>query len=880
MEQATTMILKNSVLPVNIGNRKYPTVQHYVLSSLLKDQVHQDILLSYPTDKIQLIFNSFDQEQYMSVVYHACNKFNEKKCRSVQRKDNKTIGFLTRKLIKDHSDFLYKAKNPSNSVIGLQEVENILYGYNLIGHSLLRIKYLLEKVPEFSDDLTEYIFWKTHPEHQDIIKSKGKTYKTIITTSSKKKKEKNITREDEPLGYFYEGEYNDEEEGEEEGYYPEEVIPIYRDDRVHWIASNANAHLDDTRGIGADVEMLYATETAPTDPFHLSSEVDLYSRTDPLYIFKIYKATEYMVEMIKNGHDIKMFLYKPIDAILWEGKVSPEFFAGSSLTTKQRHLIYVEYWNKFMSKTIPFYSLIEKEILYPQNLAGFIRKEYALELNKNIGHKIKEVLFSSFLYQVIERSYPHVAPELKIIVMNRERQNFSLEEYEAMTNKLYHLFFEKKFLVDEEGVRRIMLLESYRLTQQEIDEALHFLPRKFIANNSLSINDTILDPMSEVEVLIDGKLFHDLFQYLYYQLFIFYGNLSSTDAYQLLFHNGEMLSGNSPRLPKTLSNLVQSKRMEYLQQGVLAKYNQYPQVQEILLYSKATNQPIQSTTEEENMNVWNNIKTDPTDLQLMKWVVSIIPENNLHFEKSIYLYFFIHDLMRSMGLMKSILGKRIQEKSLNTFLQCFYPKLEIITKKVKTTQPIPKEFVSYIHKKNVITETTTNLLWKKLYPFVYLFQQEKFIPSKLFQEAKEQYSSITRDDLIHALANVVKCLYKDQNVPNDHFYILTQIISGKDDIVMWSDPSFEMIHEVEEGEDHPLLKEINKKLARKKKTTKAKMELVQYNIIHPFYEIKYNLLQEAFGRPSSNDPVVSRASYALAALEKETIHPRRIVFYL
>lgn len=880
MDPQTTMILKNSVLPVKIGNRTFPTIQHYVLSSLLKDQLQQDILMSYPTEKLQYLFNFYDQEQYMRIVYDACNKFHEKKCRSIQQMDKKTVGSIVRTLIKNHNDFLYKTNENVlfPSVIGLTEVEDQLFGYNILGHSLLRIKYLLKNIPSFSDDLMEYIFWKTNPERHEILNIRGKTYKTIIPLKQKRLVQKEEKKEEEVGGYVYD--YNDEEEGEEneEGFYPEEVIPIYRDDRVHWIASNANARLDDTRGMGAD--FFYTTETTPTDPFHLSSEVELYSRTDPLFIFKVYKASEYLVGMMQNGYDIKQFIHKPVDAILFETKISPELLDGS-LTSKQRHMIYTEYWNKFMSKSIPYYSFIEKEILYPQNLAGFIRKEYVLDLNEKIGQKIKEILFSSFIYQVIEKSYPHVVPELKIIVMKREMNKFSIEEYEKITTKLYHLFFQKKFFLDEEGVQRIMIHESSRLTQSEIEKALLFVPCKIIIMKpSLEINNTILDPMTKIDVLIDGKLFHDLFQYLYYQLFLYYGGLSSTDAYQLLFHNGEMMDGNNTKLQKQLNDLIQSKKMEYFRQGIVTKYNQYPQVQEILLYSKATNQSIQST-EDETMNLWNELKVDPINLQLMKWVISIIPKDNLHFEKSIYLYFFIHDMMRSMNLVKSLLGRRLQEKSLHTFFQCFYPKLETITSKINVSKSTPKEFVSYINKKNILTETNINGLWKKIYPFIYLFQHEKFVPSKFFQEAKKKHSSITRDDLIHALANIVKCLYQDQDVPNDHFYILTQLISGKDDIPMWTDPSFEIIKEIEEEEGgvHPLLKDINKKfISKKKKKKKPQVELVHYNIIHPFYETKKKLLKEVMG--SVSDPVVSRASYALATLERETIHPRRIVFYL
>lgn len=864
------MILRNNLLPIRIGDREYPTSEHYILSSLLKDRLHKDMLLSYPADKIQDIFNQYDQEQYIKVVYDACNRFNEKKCRSIQHKGDKTIGSLARQMIRSHHDFLCKTSTntPFRSVVGVEEEGNMLFGYNIMGHSLLRMRYILEGLPELTDQVSEYIFWKTHPEDAGPIKD-PKTYKTVFPSKKKKQKPIPIKEEEDVADYFYEAEHaDDDDDPEEPGFNPEEGVPLYSNDRVRWIATNMNSRLDDLRDVGARADFLYATETAPTDPFHISPDMELYSRTDPLSIFKIYKAAEHLVERMKNGMDIRVFLNKPVDAILWECKISPELFDPRSLDPRQRHTIYTEYWNKFMSKTIPYYHFIEKEILYPCNLAGFIRKEHAPVLNVRIGQKIKEVLFASFVYQVIERSYPNVAPELRIIVMNREMKKFTTEEYDEITDKLYHLFFQNKFHLDEEGGRRIMMLESFRLTTDEMEDALRFIPHKNIIQPSLDIQGTILDPMAEADIHIDGRVFHDLFQYIFYQLFIFYGGMKPSDAYQLLFHDGNMLNGNDPKLPGVLVGVVRDRRMAYASQCVQAQYRQYPQVQELFLYSKAMGFPGEDILE-----------MDPLDLRLMRWVVSILPREDKmqHFERSAHLYFFIHDMVRSMGIMRSILGKRLQNKSLDLFIRCFYHKLETIAEGVRVSKPTPPEFISYMEDTKNITGASIHSLWHTLYPLIYVFQQDKFIPSKLFHETREKYPATTKEDMVRALSKIIGCLYQEKEVPNDHFYLLVQMMSGADDIPIWPDPSFELVKEMEEGEIQPLA-DLPVKLRKmiRKKPKKPKMEVVQYNIIHPSFETSQPLLREAFGTPT----MVSRASYALAALEKEIAHPRRIVFYL
>jgi len=869
-----------TVLPVKIGNRTYATTEHYVLSSLLKD-IPQDLVLSYPVDKARHVFNYYDQEQYRKIIYEASNKFNEKKCRSIQRQDGKTMGSLARQLLKDNTDFLYKTENgPFQSVIGLTDVENVLHGYNLIGHSLLRMKHLVEKLPDLSGPM-EYIFWKSHPEKEKIpAMTSPKTYRTILP---KKKPIADDTQEEEEEYVYEEMGENDEEyeseEPEEQGYNPEEV-PVYTNDRVRWIATNANSRLDDLREIGARADFLYTMDAPLSDPFQ--APVDLYSRTDPLYIFKIYKAAEHLVDLMKNGMDIKAFLNKPVDAILWECKVSPELFGidPRSLGPKQRHMIYVEYWHRFMSKTIPFYSFIEKEIMYPQNLAGFIRQEYAHDLNERIGAKIKEILFASFVYQVIERSYPHVAPEMRIIVLTREMKQFTEKEFVDITDRLYHLFFQGKFLLDEEGRQLILTHESYRLSAQDMEEALHFVPCKILSAPATDIQGTVLDPLAPADITIDDKVFHDLYQYLYYNLFMSYGSLTQDEAYDHLFYQGVMVRGNDPRLAKQLQEVVLTRKKELVRTTYLAKYAQYPQVQEMVLYSKASKNQIQKEGDD-MVKLWNEVPTDPLDLELMKWVVKTIPASSSHhLEKSVHLYAFLHDLVRSLNLMKSVVGRRLQKKPLEVFFQCFHHKVKTIQQGIKVPKTrMPPEFLAYIRNTKTLHEEAIEDLWRMVFPLIYLFKQNKFHPAAWHQEAKMTMSSVSKQDFIHALSRVIHCLYPEQEVSNDHFYLITQMISGKDDIPMWPDPSFEMIREVEEGESlGHLPKEIRERLPKKKKS--SKMETVQYNIVHPSFAPLQREIKEAFHRPAIHDAVVSRASYALAALQKETIQPRRIVFYL
>jgi hypothetical protein len=434
-------------------------------------------------------------------------------------------------------------------------------------------------------------------------------------------------------------------------------------------------------------------------------------------------------------------------------------------------------------------------------------------------------------------------------------------------------------MVYDEGTNRILTHESYRLSLEEIDSALHFVPCKIMTTPATDIQGTILDPMAPVEITIDDKIFHDLYQYIFYRLFIFYGSLTQNEAYEHLFHQGSMIKGDDGRLEKRLTSIIQERKKQLTLESYIAKYDQYPQVQEAVLYAKATQTKLDDT-----LTLWKEVPTNPLDMELMKWVVGTIPATSKqHMDKSIHLYAFLHDLVRSLNLMKSVVGRRLQKKSLDVFFQCFYHKVKTIQQGLKVPKAqMPLEFSAYIKNTKTVHEDIVVDLWKMVYPMVYLFKQKKFDVASWYKEAKMTMSLINKQDFIHALSRVIYCLYPGEEVSNDHFYLITQMISGKDDIPMWPDPSFTLIREMDETEDLAHLpEEIRRRLPRRKKSgRKKKMDNVQYNLIHPSFSAYQKQIQQAFHRPSHHDPVVSRASYALAALQKETIQPRRIVFYL
>ena len=919
-------LLSNSVLlPIKIEDKKHPSVEHYVLSSLLQDPADKALLLSYPTVyEARFIFNQLDHQQYINLIKKACSIFLEKKCRSVayDNTKTKTIGSLTRQLLKDNTNFVYvveKNNIPLKTTVGLMNVDQVLIGYDLIGQSLQQMKRIVQKIPDLIENL-EHLYWKSHPEHETIIPIKNP--KQYRQNPPSKFAQNIIVEEDEDNIYdihaeYNEGEFDIEEEPEEPAFNPEEKA-----DTNKWVYTNMNSRIDDLRELGARADFLYTKEATATDPFQ--AQEDLYKTTNPLAIFKIYKVAEHLITLMKNGVDIKQFLNKQIDAILWECRIQPELFGVStrSLGSKQRHMIYVEYWHKFRSKSIPYYNFIEKELMYPGNIVGFIRKEYAYKLNLYVGQQIKEILFKSFIEKVIERSYPHVDEKFKPLIIHREIKTFSLDEFDSITNELYHLFFQGRFIMDNDRSKSIQFLESQRLTEEEIEEANHFIPLKYVDSPVFNINSTILDPMApHIKLTIDDKEFNDMFQFIYYKLFSFYGSISKTEAYKLLHKDphkegDNLLSGTSPVLQERLNILVENRRSTLVKNAIINKFKTYPQIQELVLYLKATNTNIhfgdindrnladlwmnlnvqykEGTTKCDERNCHNSVRSPSRyckfhhDLNLMKLVVSLIPNNDLHFEKSVYLYFLIKDFVRSMKLFKSLQGRKLQKNTFNLFVDCFYPKLKAVSGEERCKLRFPTNFKTWLTDTQTIDDNDVKLVWDLLCPLIFEFQQEDFVPSQDFRHIKNKMKNVSDEDLVKVFAKIYRCVYKDEKIiSNGDFYILAQMLSGEDNLPTWNDPTYEILREVEDTSNlppkyHLLSKEIKDvlKLEKRIKNKKSKTELATYHLIHTQMSGLSSLIKESFNRPSIHDPMVSRASYAIAYLKKYIRNPRRIAFFL
>lgn len=874
-ENSPFAILGNRVLPIRCGKDVFPTVEHYRMASMIIDPVDRANILSYgDVERARLVFNRVDEEQYIRLIRKACDTFykkvirGSKEARGVLRSQGERMRFDI-----DREDL------PMKTILGVMNMGKTHAGYNCVGGSLEKIRHSLVS-SGFDDD----VLWRC--VETDIPSRLGREYHFRRPRQGGAQQKEDVIDHNEEVVIHetdddeFEDEEKEEEEEEDRRVLPAPTardVPTGYSRKTPWrFVPVGGAYLDEERWAGIENERLEGREVRMRDPLATPTR-DV--GTDAMRVFKIYKATEYLVRSIQQGVDIERYADKEIETILWEGKICVEIFFGNILTQRQRHDIYIDTWDRFKAGTLPYQAIIMSEIMYPKNLVGFVRKTYIRELNAAIGVKIRDVLFHEFLGRVIESDYPDSQREFRDMMVLREAKNFSVKEYEEISDRLYHYVFAGRFLISQEKMAMIHFYESQRKTVEEIEEAVHFLPRHH--NTSDETFPDVFHPLRVWNISIDGKHMTDLVQYIYYSLYIFYGDMTPHDAYALLHQDGAALPGNHPLLQDRLVHVIDTRRYLILKQALSIKINTYPRIREMLLFLRSvgdTDIRFQGVLDVDTGRIWREFMDDLSheDQILMDMTTSLVKKDA---ERSMRLYFIIKDFFRSARLFQQLCGKKIQDRELDVFLKCFGGYMTVLTHdNEKKLQPSPI-FHEYIQKTKIFAEREWMRVWDSIQGCVRQFQKKTFHPALSADEIKKD--GATEHAITTALLNVLTCLYtKDAEIPQDDLHILVEIISGKDNIPSWINTTFEIVMEdmpKTYGENLPAVIRERLHAREKRKRKKAKERVVQYALIDPSISREtQNTLTTHF----SNAKNIARISYAISAIREHTSNTRRINIYL
>lgn len=873
-------ILSNGVLPFRQGKEYFPSVDHFMMASMLRNPNDKANLLSYSDlYHAKIVYNQLDEAQYRKLLEDSCVEFYKKLCRDTSLHEGKTKGTQLRELLRHQSQYVFQPTEPSSLsyMLGLMDGR----GFNIIGKSLETLHFSLK---DHKDDLPkglEYLFWKLEGKKPSTTQHfrllQGSELNPVLEEVSTRKIIQQTYAELAENDEEWEDVEAMVEEGGEAIDYLEDVppskdipTPIHKNKKLP-------EHLHFTEGVSKDV---------------LETEEDgLEKKTNPLEVFKIMKVAEYLTGLMNTGKDIGGFLRKTVDQIFYEYNIFPEIV---SLSSETKRYIYKDCWDMFRAKTLPFYPLVRLEILYPSsptlnNLVGFIRKEKIKDLNSHIGYQIQAVLFRAFLEQTVRKHFPDLDESLLPLTIHRESKRFSMDEFQQITNHLYHLYFQGKFTVSESETLHIRFFESQRKSEEEIEDALRFIPHQS-SEGALEVNGNyLLDPLEKRHVTVKKKVFHDLFQYLYFQMFQFFGDVSAEKAYQELHHNGVMLPGNSPLLSDRLHFLVQIRRRELLDDALSLKAKTYPQILEMLVYLKARNTPLQFTDplDSDTARGWmvQMTKISLKEENLMKIIMKWTKGN---FEKSIFLFSFLKEFFSILHQYKTLHGKRLSGEELDSFMSCFFKNLQVIRQYFRKDIPTcSNEFKNWIESEKAVVNQETENVWSYLYPYIYQFTLESFQPNKLFQQMKAKVKDVDSKQMemrtVRAFMKLVHCsLPQDEAFTAPSLYLLAQIFTGKQHLPVWRDPTF--VYSVEEEKDnapplaHLLPMEIRDRIPMGRKKTEKRtyrQDLIHTAVHHLLPFIKKELKKE---QPFPED--ISQLSFALASVLRHTTNPRRVQFFL
>lgn len=832
-------ILSNASLPIRFDDKYYPTIEHLLMSSLLEREEERAIVSSYPAlYDARIVFNLFDEEQYLRIVGDACLKFYEKLVR-------KSSAF--RQMLKTNDAFVCKNAVLLREIIGINDDHR---GYNLLGNSLLQIKKVIEK---WDDD-----YWIQFMPERETIRpiEKTRSYRPTRVAVEKRRADPEEREEYDPD--FPEIVQNDEYDPD----HPEILIdpfapPKKRGQNVRWYFPPVGNYIDDLKFVD---QPNILTDAAPVDPFDIVPSIVV----DPLNIYKIFRVAVFLIDTIQNGMDILHFSSKSIDEILFENQICLEIFGGAIRPSLRRE-IYIETWDKYRAGTLHHYFFVHHEIIYPGNIVGFIRKYYIKDLNKTIGERIRQILFKTFLARVMEDYYPAVDRRMSELVIKREWESFTEREYQDISDRLYHLYFGGKFPLSARDAVALQTYEQQRRSLEEIEEALHFVPTVAPA--------TDMSAFIHQEVKIGGRIFQNLYQWIYFLLFQSYGGIKANDAYPLT---------KKDTLQEHLDVLIQTRRQELLYKALRVKFRTYPQIQEILTYTDVMGMAIHFQDRLDAGTLWRTVMDTDIDAfsrRVMTIAVELIPKTTLHFEKTVFLYAFMTDFFRNLRIFKNIHGSRLDHRIFETFVHCFYRPLTYLP---DHNVALPDDFASLVGSLRYVKDNVIADIQRFIGNYIWYFQKQDFVPSEWFATAKKEIATGGRlQDAANAFISIINCLYgNDDDISNDHLHLIAQILSGRDDLIAWSDPSRRYVVEKNMNPDpfEDLPKEIRDRMPKKKK--KMKDVVVEQNLIHPDAQSIIKDIASELKRPSTNDPIVARASHAIANIAKYIKNPRRLQFFV
>lgn len=317
------------------------------------------------------------------------------------------------------------------------------------------------------------------------------------------------------------------------------------------------------------------------DPSHSS----YYAITEST-IYAIYRTNELLIHHLQEGNDIQNFIGQPLDAVLQ--RLNPMY-------PNQQYLDSTTVYHNYIKD--PFFHNIQYEIDYPLNLAGFIRKKFANQINFYLRTKFHRIMISKYFGYVLKKRYDKMVDISQTDSYVRQQMSRLTEQKKQdLSDMLYSMYndpstSEKTFVfLDRADIESLYETEIQFLTPDEITNASRYVPFLYRVkpDQSLYVYDTYdstnidpsttsIAPFANYVFNTDSYEFTSLGQYIFVELARKMTNMSLGKSFEIMTRADDVIT-----YQEMLSSAVSTYKLLLMRRGMVAKFNRHVQLQYLL----------------------------------------------------------------------------------------------------------------------------------------------------------------------------------------------------------------------------------------------------------------------------------------------------------
>lgn len=293
-------------------------------------------------------------------------------------------------------------------------------------------------------------------------------------------------------------------------------------------------------------------------------------------IYTIYLANMLLVHHLQKGNDIATYIGKSMSHIVEE------------LRPMYQDVLFLDSSTVFANyNKDTYYQNIQYEIDYPWNLAGFVRKQYAHQINFYLRTRFNEYMIAKYFAHVLKTRFKDVIDATQMDqYVRKQMSRLTEQKFQDLSDILFNLYNSPStndrvlVFLDKDAIQHLYDIEIQFLSSNEISSASRYVPflynikpgKSIYIYNSTNVTNlqpytTFISPVMAHSFTTEGKEFDDLVLYIYVKLATRLTNLSFERAHNLMVHCEELVD-----CQKILENAIRMYKIVLMKKGMSVKF--------------------------------------------------------------------------------------------------------------------------------------------------------------------------------------------------------------------------------------------------------------------------------------------------------------------